>query len=333
MSERRKYSKLRLAVPSKGALSEPTMAFFERAGLRLSRPNARRYTGKMAGVDDVEVLYQRASEIPAKILDGTVDVGVTGLDIVREEFDQAEILVLMEDMGFGRADLVLAVPDSWMDVQTIGDFADLTWEWKSRGREARIATKFPRLTSRYLAEHGVNYFRLVASHGATEIAPEMGVADCISDLTSSGATLKDNHLKVVQGGRIFRSQACLIGSRTSLGRSEKFLGRVRMILEMCEAVERARQVYVLAALVDCADAKALREALEAALGRETRVDLLETGEGGLVRAEVYAPRARMYEALGVCRRFTTRPVGANKVDYLFEATSPAYKSLLHQLKG
>ncbi|MCA9771331.1 MAG: ATP phosphoribosyltransferase [Myxococcales bacterium] len=333
MIERRRGKVMRLAIPSKGSLSEPTHEYFKRAGLALSRPNARRYTGKMSGQEDIEVLYQRATEIPEKIIEGTVDLGVTGLDIIREDFDRPEIIVLMENLGYGRADLVLAVPDAWVDVQSISDLADLSWEWKSRGREVRIATKFKRLTSRFLAEHGINYFQLVASHGATEVAPEMGLADCIVDLTSSGATLRDNHLKPVTGGRVFRSQACLIASRDALARAERLRERTRMILEMCEAVERARGVYVLSVRVGRDDARAFSDELERALPGRARVDFQETAlDPKSIAAQIQVPRAEMYEALAVCRKFSDRAVTANKVDYVFEPVSPAWRSLLHQLK-
>src|SRR5215217_2979362 len=240
---------LRFAIPSKGSLYDGAITFLDSCGLKVSRPNPRRYTAGIRALPEAEVLLHRAPDIVEKVAEGEIDIGVSGLDLVEElRGDSDDLLVLYDDLGFGGAELVVAVPESWIDVSSWHDLADLAVELHAQGRPLRIATKYAALISRFCYANGINFFRLIDSQGATEAAPGLGYADMVADITETGTTLRDNQLKIV-GGPILRSQACLIGSRRSLRANPARLAAVQAILELVEARLRARAyVQVIANL-------------------------------------------------------------------------------------
>lgn len=212
-----------LAVPSKGRMRADAMALLQRARLVKAEGNERAYRTESA-IEGVEIAFMSASEIAREVVSGGVPLGVTGLDLAweaadadaslgeRTEFGAARLL---GRLGFGHANVVLAVPSVWFDVDGMDDFADVAAEFRARhGRRLRIATKYERLTNYHLASvHGINAFRIVPSLGATEGAPHAGLADAIIDITSTGSTLRANDLKVPRGGVILRSEACAFVSR------------------------------------------------------------------------------------------------------------------------
>jgi len=202
-----------IALPSKGRLKEEALAAFARAGLAIAVPeDERRYRASVEGRDDVEIAFLSASEIARELGNGGVDLGVTGEDLVRETIPDWEKRVSIgARLGFGRADVVVAVPDAWLDVDTMADLDDVAADFRQRhGRRLRIATKYWRLTQQFFsAQHGIQVYRIVESLGATEGAPAAGSADVIVDITTTGSTLRANHLKVLEDGVILRSQACL----------------------------------------------------------------------------------------------------------------------------
>ncbi len=203
-----------LALPSKGRLREEAMAVFARAGLPVVEPeDTRRYRARIDGRDDIEVAFLSASEIASELGRGAVDLGVTGEDLVRESLaDWQARVAIAARLGFGRADVVVAVPDIWLDVATMADLDDVAADFRQRhGRRLRIATKYWRLTQQFFSQmHGIQVYRIVESLGATEGAPAAGQADVIVDITSTGSTLKANHLRVLDDGIILKSQACLV---------------------------------------------------------------------------------------------------------------------------
>ncbi len=205
-----------LAVPSKGRLQENAEAFFTRAGLALAKPRgARDYRGTITGLDNVEIAYLSASEIASQLARGAVHLGVTGEDLVRESIADADKRVLLIDkLGFGSANVVVAVPQAWIDVRTMADLDDVTTGFRAQhNRRMRVATKYINLTRTFFASHGVVDYRIVESAGATEGAPAVGTAEMIVDITTTGATLAANGLKVLDDGVILRSQANLVASR------------------------------------------------------------------------------------------------------------------------
>ncbi|MEX3007121.1 ATP phosphoribosyltransferase [Hoeflea sp. TYP-13] len=206
-----------IALPSKGRMKDDAMAVFERAGLEIaSVGNDRSYRGIIKGLTDVEVAFLSASEIARELGTGSVDLGVTGEDLVREDLNAADEQVeFCARLGFGRADVVVAVPEAWIDVDTMADLGDVASDFRQRhGRRLRIATKYWRLTQQFFsALHGIQVYRIVESLGATEGAPASGQADIIVDITSTGSTLAANHLKILSDGIILKSEACLVRSR------------------------------------------------------------------------------------------------------------------------
>jgi ATP phosphoribosyltransferase len=204
-----------LAVPSKGRLQADTEALFERAGLAITGGSKRSYRGRIDSVPGVEVAYLSAPEIAREIAAGAVQAGITGRDQVEESvFDAGALAELTLPLGYGRCDVVVAVPEPWLDVDTMEDLDDVAAEFRPcHNRRLTVATKYINITRRFFAGHGIADYRIVESLGATEGAPASGAADLIVDITSTGATLRANGLKVLEDGVILRSEAHLVASK------------------------------------------------------------------------------------------------------------------------
>jgi ATP phosphoribosyltransferase len=229
-----------LALPSKGRLKEQALEVLAKAGLSVGLPDDQRtYRARIDGLAGVEVAFLSASEIAGEIGQGAVDLGVTGEDLLRENLADWESRVeIAARLGFGHADVVVAVPDMWLDVESMADLDDVAADFRQRhGRRLRIATKYWRLTQQFFSQkHGIQVYRIVESLGATEGAPAAGSADIIVDITSSGSTLRANRLKVLGDGVILRSQACLAASRKARGAADEALlrdvvGKIRRAVE------------------------------------------------------------------------------------------------------
>lgn len=208
--------KLVLGVPSKGRLMDDTAALLAKAGLTLRKSgHDRGYRGVLDGIRDVEIAFLSASEIARHLRDGAVHLGVTGIDLVHEEIADAETRVeVVRQLGFGHATVIVAVPECWIDVGEIGDLEEVGRNFRrANGRHMRVATKYMNITRRAFAAAGVTSYRLVESLGATEGTPAAGTAELIVDITSTGATLTANRLKVI--GEILKSEATLVASQSA----------------------------------------------------------------------------------------------------------------------
>lgn len=222
-----------LAIPSKGRLGEASEALFARAGFKLARCGTiRGYRGEIAGLSGIDVAFLSAGEIAAALRAGTTELGVTGEDLLREAIMASDRSVdVMLRLGFGAADVVVAVPEAWLDVATMADLDEVSHEFYARhGRRLRVATKYINLTRRFFAEKGVAGYQIVESLGATEGAPASGSAEAIVDITTTGSTLKANGLKVLDDGLILRSEAVLAA------RGE--VARLPLIRELTERLEQ-----------------------------------------------------------------------------------------------
>mgnify|MGYP006282910673 CR=1 FL=1 len=207
---------VKLGVPSKGRLMEKTFDWFGARGVGLSRTGSEReYAARVEGADGVELVLLSAGEIPRELADGRIHLGVTGSDLVREKLAAWESQVQeLAALGFGQADLVIAVPRCWIDVDTLDDLDAAAAAFrKVHGHRLRIATKYHRLVREFLKEHGVADYRLVDSQGATEGTVKNETAETIADITSTGETLRANHLKILSDGLVHQSQATLFRSR------------------------------------------------------------------------------------------------------------------------
>jgi ATP phosphoribosyltransferase len=205
-----------LAVPSKGRLEEETRRVFGEARLPIARPGgARSYMGSIKNQPAVTVHFYPAGEIARALIMGVIDIGVTGSDLIHEAAENGEgNVIFVKPLDFGQADVVVAVPDAWIDVVQMSDLADVASDFRHRhGRWLRVATKYVHLTRRFFSDWGIAEYRIVESAGATEAAPASGTADLIVDITSSGETLVANSLRVLEDGLVMRSEANLIVSR------------------------------------------------------------------------------------------------------------------------
>lgn len=207
---------LKLGVPSKGRLMDKTFQWFGKRGITLSRTGSdREYAGAVDGVEGVALVLLSAGEIPRELAKGNIHLGVTGTDLVQEKLPLWEQQVEeVQPLGFGQADLILAVPQFWVDVDTLDDLDAAAAAFRvHHGHRLRIATKYHRLVRDFLREAGVADYALVDSQGATEGTVKNETAEAVADITSSGETLRANHLKILSDGLILRSQATLWRSR------------------------------------------------------------------------------------------------------------------------
>ena len=206
--------KLILAVPSKGRLEQDTAKLFDAAGMALQRETSRGYGGTIAGLDNLRVEYVSAGEIADRLAAGDVHLGITGEDLLRETIPDMENTVqLIAPLGFGQADVVVAVPDGWVDVETMFDLIDVsTTFYETHMHRLRVATKYKHLAADFFAKHDIENVELIQSAGATEAAPNAGLAEVIVDITSTGATLKANDLRVPKDGIILQSEANLVAA-------------------------------------------------------------------------------------------------------------------------
>lgn len=209
---------VKLGVPSKGRLMEKTFDWFADRGVTLSRTGSdREYAGSVEGIENVELILLSAGEIPRELAAGRIHLGVTGTDLVREKLGQWESSVKdWGEMGFGHADLIIAVPAFWADVNTLDDLDAASAAFRlTHGFRLRIATKYHRLVRDFLRDNGVADYQLVDSQGATEGTIKNETAEAVADITSTGDTLRANHLKILEDGLILKSQATLFKSRVA----------------------------------------------------------------------------------------------------------------------
>ncbi len=313
-----------LAVPAKGRLQENAEAFFARAGLQLIKPRgARDYRGAVAGLDGVEVAYLSASEITQQLAQGAAHFGVTGEDLVREMIPQADKrVVLVTALGFGHANVVVAVPQAWIDVRNMADLDDVATAFRHHhDRKMRVATKYVNLTRDFFAAQGVVDYRIVESSGATEGAPAAGTAELIVDITTSGATLAANALKIVEDGVILRSQANLVAARAaSWGSAEREIARV--ILDRIAAQARARAFREVRSRFPECDGALLTQARER-FGIETPFGG-PTSSGMLT---LHCPPEQVYELTSFLRQKGAQAVSVAELGYVFSRDNPLFARL------
>lgn len=209
---------LKLGVPSKGRLMEKTFDWFGARGVTLSRTGSEReYAGAVEGVSGVELVLLSAGEIPRELEAGRIHLGVTGIDLIREKLSNWDQRVEeLAPLGFGHADLIIAVPDFWVDVRNLDDLDAAASMFRARNNlRLRIATKYHRLIREYLQQNGVADYQLVDSQGATEGTVKNETAEAVADITSTGETLRANHLRLLDDGPVLKSQATLLRSKTA----------------------------------------------------------------------------------------------------------------------
>jgi ATP phosphoribosyltransferase len=317
-----------IAVPSKGRLQENAAKFFARAGLPVSQARgARDYRGAVSGLPDAEVMFLSAGEIVTQLASGAVHLGVTGEDILREGVPDADQrLELLTPLGFGFANVVVAVPQSWIDVRTMADLDEVADAMRARhGRRLRVATKYMNLTRAFFARAGLSDYRIVESLGATEAAPQAGSADIIVDITTTGATLAANGLKVLDDGTMLRSEANLVASLVAPW-SERARAAARTVLSRIAAEEAARTTREIRAALDLGrfDLDGFRQRTGARIpaGREHERVLV-----------VHCPAPEVFAAVNELLATGGEDVTVSTPEYLFRTSNPLSDRLFGRLGG
>ena len=310
---------LSLAIPSKGRLQEQAQRYFADAGLVLAQSaGARGYRGTLEGFAEIDVRLMSAGEIVGALLAGDVHLGITGEDLIRESAPALDGIALLKALGFGFADVVVAVPQAWIDVTAMADLDDVCAAfYQHHRRRLRIATKFVSLTRTFFARAGIWDYRIVESLGATEGAPAAGAAEAIVDITTTGATLAANGLKTLKDGTILKSQAQLaagLGAPWTIAArdcAQRFLSRL-------QARERAKSSLVLrVALGQRVDS------ILALLAQEPGVKLLSRPASAQGASAILCPRDCLMHVIALLRaQGCAETVTAEDADYVFEPDDP-----------
>lgn len=312
-----------LAVPSKGRLQENATAFFGRAGLKFVQSRGvRDYRGTIAGLDGAEVAFLSASEIVSQLASGAAHLGITGEDLVREQVADADAAVeMLAPLGFGHANVVVAVPQAWIDVRTMADLDDVASTMRIRqGRKLRVATKYVHLTRRFFAQHGLADYRIVESLGATEGAPAAGTAEIVVDITTTGSTLAANALKVLDDGVMLASEANLVASiRAPWG--ERAKAAANAILSRIAAEEEARSVREIRARAEVAS-DALSD-IEARFG--ARLPFGAAGQGGVLT--LHCPEKAVFALVEHLARSGADDITVSAPAYVFRKANPLIERL------
>jgi ATP phosphoribosyltransferase len=313
-----------LAIPAKGRLQENAEAMLGSASLALVKPRGvRDYRGAIAGLPGVEVAFLSASEITQQLGQGLVHLGITGEDLVREMIPDADAkVVLVEGLGFGYANVVVAVPQAWIDVRSMADLDDVATAFRLKHeRRMRVATKYQNLTRQFFARHSIVDYRIVESAGATEGAPAAGTAELIVDITTTGTTLAANGLKVIEDGTILRSQANLVAARTaSWGKAER--NTARLILDRLLARSRATALREVRTRFPGCDADLLAIAKQ-------RFGII-TPFGGPTSSgmlTLHCPPSEVHALATFLRDNGAETVAVAEVEYIFARDNPLYAKL------
>ncbi len=347
-------TKIRLALPGKGALETATLNFLAESGLKVNRSNPRQYLARIKSMSEVEVVFQRAADVPLLVQSGDATLGITGYDILAEhrgygevededEHGDEDLMVLERDLGYGACRLVVAVPETWIDVSNCADLWHLSGYYlEHKGRGLRIATKYPILTGQFLRQHNITHCKIFSPHGALEAAPLTDTADLIVDLTETGTTLRENRLKLLDDGTVLRSQACLVANARQLVENPRALKVAETVLELMEARSQARNRSLLTAQVQ-AESHAAVERIADELQQRLQT---QTGQAELSTSEIATPTdsgwytvsgiinvgglaSELLETVAILRSFGATNMNITPLTYRFTETSPSI-SILHQ---
>jgi len=325
---------IRISLPSKGRLGTESTSFLAECGLEVKQVNPRQYTAEIPALPGVTVLFQRPGDIVVSVRDGSVDFGITGLDMVSEHLgDGDNILILHDDLRFGECRLCIAVPESWSHVRTT---TDLVAHARSLPQPLRVATKFPQMTEKFLAELGLP-FVLIKAEGTLEVAPAIGYADIIADLVSSGQTLRDNRLRKLDDGVILKSQAVLIANRRALKARPEVLSVARKLLESIEAHLRAVDRVAIYANVRGTSPEAIGQKLfeQKTLGglqgpTISRV-IARDGNPHWYAVHIIVRREEIYDAVAELRAIGGSGVVVTPVTYIFEEEPARIQAMMETI--
>lgn len=330
--------RLIVAIPSKGRLQEQTLAFFERSGLSVRQARgARDYFGSIDGIPDAEVQFRSASEIAREVGAGNVHLAVTGIDLIHETLDAGDAEIrpgtrlddlaphpahIVTKLGFGHANVVVAVPQAWLDVVGMADLADVAARFRLKHhRPMRVATKYVSLTRRFLTGHGVHDYVIVESPGATEGAPAAGTAELIVDITSTGRTLAENGLKILDDGVMMRSEAALVASLAARWPAAA-TAAARSMLTRIAADARARAVKRIEAAIEPTAGRI------AAAAERFGASAPFPAAGRLI---LLCPARTVHGCAAWATAEGAATVAVSSVEYVFEAENPLFDALARRL--
>ncbi len=328
-------NRVMLALPSKGAIAEPTLNFLQDCGLRVDKPNPRQYTGTVPTLPEIDVLFQRVIDVAYKVAEGTAQLGVTGVDVVAE-YGSDDLVIVHPDLRFGQCRLLVAVPEAWIDVESMIDLAEVALDFREfHGRNLRVATTYPRNTRQFLHASGIHHFTIVQAEGAIEAAPSIGHADIIIDLVQTGTTLRENHLKPLQDGIIVKSQACLVGHRPSLLENPEVRETARRMLEHIDAALEGK-IYTQVTVNMRGDdpQEVARRVAANALTRGLQgptVAPIYGGDAGWHTVTLIVPTRLLLPAVEHLRSIGGVQASVTPVRYLFLERSPSDEALSRRL--
>ena len=330
-------SNLRFALPSTGALYDGTSKLLTECGLAVRRANSRRYTADVPSLPGMDILFQRQSDITVEVDGGSADIGIVGRDRYYESrLERGDTVLVHDGLGFGVARLVIAVPDSWLDVTSMADLADIALEFRARGRDLRIASKYQRLVKRFLNRNGVNYVSMVSVSGGLEAAPIMGYADIIADITATGTTLRENGLRILIDGTVIESQAVIVGNGRALADDSEKLDLVRQLLEKIEASLRAGQYQRVTGDIqgESEDEVARQVMSRRDLGglNGPTISAVHAGNGNSwFTVQVLVRKSDLSEVVSHFRGLGGVGITANDVQYVYREHCASYDQLLENL--
>ncbi len=326
---------LRLSIPSKGRLAEDSLNFLAACGLEVYKPNPRQYEASIPSVPGLTVLFQRPTDIVISVRNGSVDFGITGLDVLTEfHGPNGDILTIHPGLGFGSCTLDVIVPEAWTDVSRMDD---LKRKQAELGRPLRVATKFPNAAKPFFAGHGLAESVFIAAEGTLEIAPTIGYADLITDLVSTGTTLRDNHLKRLQDGQILSSQACLIANRAALKANPEALAIARVLLEFIVAHLRASKAVSVFANVRGDSPETIarlmfsQRVIGGLQGPTLSPVITRQGEQWYA-AHLIVRKDQLAQAIAELRAIGGSGVVVAPVTYIFEEEPAEYRAMLEALR-
>ncbi len=338
MSAMDRRADIRLSLPSKGRLSDAAIDALAACGLAIDKPNPRQYAARIPALPGTTVLFQRPGDIVVSVRDGSVDFGITGMDVVAERLapdgGDSPVLVLHDALGFGHCRLSLAVPEAWSRTHTV---ADLAAYGRNLDRPLRVATKFPHLTDGFLTRHQVP-FTLIHAEGTLEAAPAIGYADLIADLVSSGQTLRDNRLRPLEDGVIIHSQAVLMANLAALRSRPDVLAVARVLLEVIEAHQRAAERLSVFANMRGESPEAIaqrmitQETLSGLQGPTISRVVVRDGNPNWYAAHIVVRRDQLFQVITELRAIGGSGVVVTPVTYIFEEEPARYRAMMEAIK-
>lgn len=324
----------RISLPSKGRLAEDSLAFLQACGLTVYKPNPRQYEAVIPSLPGLKVLFQRPADIVVSVRNGSVDFGISGMDVIEERRGpNGDVLVLHDALGYGGCSLAFAVPEEWEDVTQMNG---LSTRATGLDRPLRVATKYPVLAGRFMEKYAIPC-TLISAEGTLETAPAIGYADLICDVVSSGQTLRDNHLRLLADGVILQSQASLIANRRSLRSRPQALEMARVLLEYFEAHLRASGNLSVFANMRGDSAEMVAQQIfthcniRGLQGPTISRVIVAEGEQCWYDANLIVPRDRLFATIQGLRAAGGSGVVVQPVTYIFDEEPPRYKAMLAAL--